>query len=241
MMSIMAKASACGALILLVTFAAVNFAVAQTCVQPPVGLVSSWPGDGNANDIADGNDGMLANGATFAAGRVGQAFSLDGVNDHVLLGNPANLQLQNFTIAAWIKLATLAIRPTSCPLVVAYGQEGYALGISSGSDRCPARPRELFLTRVGLDGVLQGVIIPNTNWHHVAVTKSQGAVVFYLDGVGTKVAMSYDPGFSFATSLSIGIRADILEDAFPGLIDEVEIYNRALSGSSSVESQAWPA
>jgi Concanavalin A-like lectin/glucanases superfamily len=115
--------------------------------------------------------------------------------------------------------------------VVAYGQEGYALGISSGSDRCPARPRELFLTRVGLDGVLQGVIIPNTNWHHVAVTKSQGAVVFYLDGVGTKVATSYDPGFSFATSLSIGIRADILEDAFPGLIDEVEIYNRALSAS----------
>jgi hypothetical protein len=44
---------------------------------------------GNVSDIADGNDGTLANGATFAAGRVGQAFSLDGVNDHVLLGDPA--------------------------------------------------------------------------------------------------------------------------------------------------------
>ena len=44
----------------------------QTCVDPPSGLVSWWPGDGNASDIVDGNDGALENGATFAAGHVGQ-------------------------------------------------------------------------------------------------------------------------------------------------------------------------
>jgi hypothetical protein len=207
-------------------------------LRPPVGLVGWWPGNGNASDFADGNNGTLANGATFAAGRVGQAFSLDGVNDYVLLGNPADLRLQNFTIDAWVKLATRAIPPTSCPVVVGYGQEGFAFGISSGSARCQSprggpgmqRLRELFL-KVGINAVYQKVIIPDTDWHHVAVTKSEGAVVFYLDGVGTTAAVSYDPGFSFSTDLSIGIRADILEDAFHGLIDEGEIYNRALSAS----------
>ena len=52
---------------------------AQVCVPPPPGMVSWWPGDGNANDIQDGNHGTLRNGATFAPGKVGQAFSLDGV------------------------------------------------------------------------------------------------------------------------------------------------------------------
>jgi hypothetical protein len=40
--------------------------------------VSWWPGDGNANDIVDGNDGTLQGGVTFATGKVEQAFSFDG-------------------------------------------------------------------------------------------------------------------------------------------------------------------
>ena len=38
---------------------------AQTCVQPPSGLVSWWPGDGTAEDIQGVNDGTLKNGATL--------------------------------------------------------------------------------------------------------------------------------------------------------------------------------
>ena len=52
------------------------------CVAPPSGLVSWWPGDGNALDIAGLNDGSFPAG-TFAAGKVtsgtGEGFSLDGV------------------------------------------------------------------------------------------------------------------------------------------------------------------
>ncbi|MBI4451562.1 hypothetical protein HY642_06325, partial [Candidatus Woesearchaeota archaeon] len=61
------------------------------CVEPPSGMVSWWPGDNNANDIQDGNTGTLRNGATFAAGRVGQGFSLDGVDDFVSVQHNANL------------------------------------------------------------------------------------------------------------------------------------------------------
>src|SRR3989304_5996219 len=53
----------------------------QQCVTPPSGMVSWWGGDGNAFDIIGANNGTLMNGATYAAGKVGQAFSFDGVND----------------------------------------------------------------------------------------------------------------------------------------------------------------
>ena len=53
-------------------------ASAQTCAQPPAGLVSWWPGDGNAQDIIGPNDGTLQGGATFAPGVVGEAFKLNG-------------------------------------------------------------------------------------------------------------------------------------------------------------------
>ena len=76
-------------------------------------MVSWWDADSvsgtTAKDIQDGNDGTMGNGITTASGKVGNAFSLDGVDDYVLIGNPANLRLQDFTIDAWIKLNTLAI------------------------------------------------------------------------------------------------------------------------------------
>lgn len=42
------------------------------------GVVSWWPGDGDATDIIDGNAGTLNGGVTFVPGQVGDAFSVDG-------------------------------------------------------------------------------------------------------------------------------------------------------------------
>ena len=74
-------------LILLFTFIPISSLVAQRCVQPPEGLVSWWDADAvsgtTASDIQDGNDGTLMNGATTAPGKVGDAFSFDGLDDYV--------------------------------------------------------------------------------------------------------------------------------------------------------------
>ena len=62
-------------------------------------MIDWWPGDGNANDIVGSNDGTPVNGATFAAGLIGQAFSLDGVDDSVSFGNTiGNLGTADFTV-----------------------------------------------------------------------------------------------------------------------------------------------
>ena len=52
--------------------------IEPSCVAPPADLVSWWPGDGNSNDIIDGNDATLENGTTYDTGMVDQAFSWTG-------------------------------------------------------------------------------------------------------------------------------------------------------------------
>ena len=190
---------------------------------------------------SSGNNGNLIAGATFDQGQVGQAFSLEGPADQVLIGNSANLQLQDFTLTAWIRLSTLSL-PAGGAGIFAYGQNGYGFfvaGPSTGSGPgglSPIQDRELLLSKIGSNAVSsQGVAIPDTNFHHVAVTKSGGKVVFYLDGVGFPVPISYDPGFSFNTDIAIGNRPDGFPNDFPGLIDEVQIFKRDLS-AEEIES-----
>ena len=64
--------------------AAAYDAAAAGCVSAASDLISWWPGDGNANDIASTNNGMLRGGATAnAAGEVDSCFSFDGTNSFV--------------------------------------------------------------------------------------------------------------------------------------------------------------
>ena len=83
-----------------------------TCVQPPADLVSWWAADGNADDIQGSNGGTLENGATFAAGKtgLGQAFSLDGTDDFVLVPDADSLDITGeITLGAWVNVTALGI------------------------------------------------------------------------------------------------------------------------------------
>ena len=68
--------------------------------------VSWWPAEGNADDAADGNDGVVSGGAGFEAGRVGQAFSFDGVDGHVQVADSAYWAFGDgdFTIEGWVRV-----------------------------------------------------------------------------------------------------------------------------------------
>ncbi|MBI2486546.1 MAG: hypothetical protein HYW01_06240 [Deltaproteobacteria bacterium] len=75
------------------------------CVPPPSYMVSWWSGDSNANDIQDGNDGMLQGDTTFAAGKVDQAFSFDGSGDFVSVPDSTDWDFgsNDFSIDLWVK------------------------------------------------------------------------------------------------------------------------------------------
>jgi hypothetical protein len=215
--------------ILLATVMLAGHAAAQDCVEPPAGLVSWWPGDGNADDIQGSNDGTLVSGVGFAPGMVGDAFVINGAGSYVLIGNPANLQLQDFTIDAWVKPNRLDLTNNT---ILLYGPGGYGFQFCRSTASCGNAPAgSLLLTEVGFSQVGSATSFPDTDWHHVAVTKDGSTVVFYLDGVAFPGLMPYDPGFTFTSNLAIGNRADSPTQPFPGLIDETEVFDRALSAS----------
>jgi hypothetical protein len=205
------------------------FESASNSTLPPSGLVSWWPGEGNAYDIVSGNNGSLIGNTSYANGEVGQAFTMDGSGEMVTVGNPTNLQLQNFTIESWIKRASPSIVSYGSwgnGDIFGYGYGGYGLYLDSSGK--PA------LSRIGIDETKPNTTIADTNFHHLAVTKSGSAVVFYVDGIAYS-APDYDPGFVFSTVAAIGGRGDNLDNGFFGVIDELSFYNRALSPAEITE------
>ncbi|HZQ46818.1 MAG TPA: immunoglobulin domain-containing protein, partial [Verrucomicrobiae bacterium] len=195
------------------------------CSPPPSGLVSWWPGNGNAGDLVGGNTGTLQGSVTYVNGEVGQAFSFTTNGQGVVVGNPVSLRLQTFTIECWARRASTSLVNSSGQdgLLFGYGSGGYAFGLSHVNG-------DLLLSRVDVSNVTIGSGPADTNWHHVAVTASGGTVIFYIDGVAY-AAPAYAPGYTFGTSAAIGARGDNLTGAFDGAIDELAVYSRALAAS----------
>ncbi|HZT60235.1 MAG TPA: LamG-like jellyroll fold domain-containing protein [Pyrinomonadaceae bacterium] len=198
-------------------------AVTATCFAPPTGMVAWYPGDGNANDIQNGNNGTTQGNISFVSGKVGQAFRSSTPGGSATVGNPASLQLQDFTFDAWVKLNPATLTGKG-PAVISYGSGGYGFGVA-GPSQPPLATGELFLTQVGTSSVGSGALkITDTNFHHVAVTKSGSTVFFYLDGVAS-ASQTYNPTFTFTTSASIAVS----DQPDPVLYDEIEVFNHALS------------
>jgi hypothetical protein len=201
-----------------------------------------WPGDGNADDVQNVNNGTLQGGATFVPGMVGQAFSLDGVGDFVEAPENGSLDFNGpFTIDLWVKPNTAL--PTKSPLVSKYDFSG---GI------WPNVAYELSL--IGPDQVIQfGITCGTTNmfrqtlsnalplnvFSHVAAVYRQApspALEIYVNGqlqLGTNrggictFINQHDIPFRIGKRIDLGF-GDVF---FDGLIDEVEVFNRALSAS----------
>jgi hypothetical protein len=150
------------------------------CTAPPTGLVSWWPGNGNALDIVSGNNGVLSNGVTYTPAEVGQGFAFMNNHAGVVVGNPTNLQLQSFTIEAWIQRASTNMAssdPTAVNgsgLLFSYGLDGYGLGIFTNG--------ALFLSQIDVTNVSSAAAVTDTNLHHVAVTAASKRHRFLLPG-----------------------------------------------------------
>jgi hypothetical protein len=238
------------ALVATLALALTTHALAQTapsstscpvrCDMPSSGLLGWWPGDGNARDVQMRSNGRLKDGAGFASGFVNQAFQFDGVNAYVNVPDTSILRsvTNAVTITAWIRPQ---LAPSGAAFVFARREplvtEGYSLFINNDGYL-----RAQFQTDEYLDVDSQNPVIAyDGSWQHVAVTAdgSTGQVVLYLNG--SAVPLNYNGtlsgAFAPASQLYIGRRqtADTPEGVagalnFKGLIDEVQLYNRVLSG-----------
>lgn len=223
---------ACAAVLVL----AVGASAQTQCTIPPPGMVGWWPADGTAADIAGSNNGTLVNGATFAGGEVKQAFSLDGADDYVSLGSsPIIGDATSFTIDAWIWLDSYGANKQ----VPIYGEYNTGttdtknyLAIGNTQDGLGQR---VFFDQFPASG---GYLKSNTQlatgqWYHIAYTQDETNRKLYINGTldnSDSAIESY--GGAAPNDVRIGMRGGTVEPMrFDGLIDEVEIFNRALSAA----------
>jgi len=197
------------------------------------GLVAYWPFDGDANDASgNGNDGTV-NGATLAADRNGNAdgaYRFAGAS-YVQVSNSSSLHGidRTATIAAWIKPeswypgdGTITNDVWVSVLCKGWQTRQYCLQIGS----MPS-PKFLFTDRVPAFTVSD---LPELGeWSHVAVTDDGTTLTAYLNG--TRIGTRSSPGGLLQNTepLCIGFDPPGGDEYFQGVMDDVAVWNRALS------------
>jgi len=185
-------------------------------------MVSWWPGEGDANDIQGGNNGTLVNGATFAAGKVGIAFSLDGVDDSIQVPDSPSL---NFDSNSTITIDLWAFRTASSTIGNLIGKRS---GCGSFNYAIAYDPTNGLHFNSSSGGAFTGIQLPLNTWTHLAGSFDGTNYRFYINGV---LSMTAPGTFGPTNSAPLTIGRSGSCEPFGGLIDEVEIFNRALSAS----------
>ncbi len=208
----------------------------RTCTSAPGGMISWWKAEGDAQDSEDGNNGTLQGGATFAAGEVGSAFTFPNSNSEVLVPDNSSLNQQTLTIDAWITATPLSCE--ACAAIIAAKTD-------SNGGGTPTTGYEFGIRQTGklvfdLNGGAGGAeVFGNANVtdgipHHVAVTYDGAIMTLYVDGqLDNQQAVVTTIGYNAGDPLIIGNRQSntAFTVSWPGFIDELEVFGRALSQS----------
>ena len=210
-------------------------------LTPPTrdrGLVGYWTFDGIGSvannqtsyfqdSSGKGNNGTAFNanstGLTFAAGQVGNAIQLDGVDDYVDMGNGSSLNITNsITISMWVYTIGASTQYIIAKNSTSPSDIQYAIYTGSSS---------LITYLNGGNVGSSGSVTMLNQWHHIVLVWNKVDARYYIDG-----SLSGSPAV-FSTTLTpssstinIG-RRKVSDYYFNGLIDDVRIYDRPLSVS----------
>jgi hypothetical protein len=208
-------------------------------------MTNWWTGDDNVFDIIGGQHGTLQGGATFAAGKVAKAFSLNGTSGYVLVPHNPDASFNfagSFSIDAWIYLKS---EPAEfAPIVSKWNDLGvhhrsYFMAVQKYGGALRLR-FDVSANGLFLGGqssiVISSDTIPLNTWTHVTGVFDGGThtLTVYVNGHPSQFAAAYSNVTApFVTNEPILIGAGDLgsnvRDYFHGEIDEVELFDRALT------------
>ncbi len=180
-----------------------------------------------ATDRSSTNNGTLTNGAKFVPGQFGNAVQLDGVDDYVDLGNVLNAPA-TFSISAWVNPAVLN---GNQGIVTRWNGTGYLLSLNSSNK---------FTLQIDSSGSFPvSLAVPTAGvWVHVAGTYDGTNARLYVNGV-LQDTQPHTAPTSNAQNLVIGRTNGI--QYLKGKIDEVTVYNRALTDTEVAQLAIPPS
>ena len=177
---------------------------------------------------------MVSGAVWSASGRFGSALSFDGVNDWVTVADSASLDLSSgMTVEAWVRPSKAGgWRTVVCkerPGGVVYGLYG---------DQAGGRP----LGQIDVGGERNAVgsaALPLNAWSHLAATFDGSTVRLFVNGVQAG-SLPFSGSMAASTgALRLGGNG-VWGEWFAGLIDEVRVYNRALSATEIQQDMQTP-
>jgi len=196
-------------------------------LEEPAGALAHWTFDNSANpgydDSGHGYIGTLVNGPIWTdLTPFGGALVFDGMNDYVNV--PIDVSETEYAASLWFRADS-----DNCGLyaVVGGGHDRH-LYLSGGNLRARVWSNETIAT--------QGLSLADGQWHHVVHTfgGNQGGQKLYVDGVLAAEGTKNSSDFDWQTDVRIGWSEDAVLDFFHGAIDEVSIFDRALTADEVV-------
>ncbi len=194
-------------------------------------LVGWWPFDEGEGTVAydatgNGNDGVFNGDPQWVQGVLGSALEFDG-DDYLNCGNGPTLQIQDaITMAFWFNVEAFQ---NTWEGFMAKGDNSYRASRGDGSGNA---------THMGISGTSVGggngyfngtVIVTGGEWHHYASTYDGEEGRIYIDGV-LDVTSPGTGQINISTyDLYIGENAQATGRFFHGILDDIQIYSRALS------------
>jgi hypothetical protein len=194
---------------------------------PGAGLVAAYGfNEGSGTTVHDasvnGNNGTLQGGSSWTtSGRYGTAILFNGTNAYVNIPSSPSLQLTSaMTLEAWV----MPSRLTGIWRDVIYkGMDNYYLEAESTS----AKPA----IKGTLSGPLYGTVALTTKtWTHMAGTYDGATLRLYVNGAQVNSQTQTGPIAVSTNPLQIG-GDTFYGQYFQGTIDEIRVYNRALSAA----------
>jgi hypothetical protein len=198
-------------------------------VPPTTGLVLGYHFDETSGtDLADfsgaNKNAAAVTGASPVAGKKADAISLDGSVGYVSLPENVLRTVTDFTVATWVKID----KARNWQRIFDFGNDtdNYMM-LAAASTGSSMR----FSQRVagGTEQIVDGAVIPQGTWTHVAVTRKGSTVTLYMDGspVGSGSVVGYLPADNATKNNWLG-KSQYPDFPLQGALDDFRIYARAL-------------
>jgi Concanavalin A-like lectin/glucanases superfamily/Fibronectin type III domain len=205
--------------------------LAASALARPAGLVAAYSFDEVDGFIAadmsgNGNDGVISGATWTTSARFGNALLFDGVDDSLTIADSPSLHLSGgMTLSAWVYPAAMQ---GSLGPIIQKEVEAYDLHAGSGEEVLGPAGGGAF---GGVGAHVLGLeAIPLNAWTYLAVTYDGAALRLYVNGAEVSSVSQTGALEVSANPLEIGGGTHGSE-YFAGQIDEVRVYNRALSSS----------